>query len=115
MTAVMRNVRVPVSLDAELEENQPKLNIRDRYLFFISLGLRLFLHRTYLKKHPEIIEKIVNQEKENLVKMNVVVMTNEFFKKIDNHELDSLKYLIESEKEDRIKKEVEQYICTNSL
>ncbi len=113
MTDVTRNFRIPVSLDAEIEEQQPKLNITERYIFFVSLGLKLFIHRHFFERNPKLIEKIISQQKEYLVKMKICVMTDEFFKNMDDKWLDSVKFLIESEQESRTGKERNRNLSEN--
>ena len=108
MSDVTRSIRIPVSLDAEIEEHKGKLNISNRYKFFLTLGLKLFTHKTLFERKPELIEDMINKHQEILKDMEVSIQTEQFFKDLTMERLDSIQYLIRIERERREKQEQEE-------
>ena len=105
---ITRSLRIPPEIDEEVNEHQPNLSLTDAYLFFIHLGLKLYTHKTAFERNPKLIEEIVNKQKENLYKMKVSIQTEQFFKDMNNYQLDSNKHLMEMEQDQRKRKEEER-------
>ena len=108
MSDVTRSLRIPIKLDAEIEEHKPKMNITNRYVFFLTLGLKLYTHKTLLERNPEVMEIIVNHHVNTLHDMKVSLSTGIFFKDMSNRDIDSIKYLVEIEQNSRRKEEERQ-------
>jgi len=108
MSDVTRSLRIPIKLDAEIEEHKPKMNITNRYVFFLTLGLKLYTHKTLLERNPEVMEIIVNHHVNTLHDMKVSAATGNFFKDMSNRDIDSIKYLVEIEQNSRRKEEERQ-------
>ena len=102
--------RIPLVLDEELQQLQPKLNKTRRYLFFIQLGLKLFKHKTMFERNPELIQKIVNEQTELIYKATISSDIEEFFKDMPDYKLDSMKMMIQFEQELREKKMRRNYL-----
>jgi hypothetical protein len=108
MSDVTRSLRIPIKLDAEIEEHKPKMNITNRYVFFLTLGLKLYTHKTLLERNPEVTKIIVNHHVNTLHEMKVSAATGIFFKDMSIDKLDSIKYLVEIEQNSRRKEEERQ-------
>ena len=101
MSDVMRNMRIPVSMDAEIEQHKPQMKITHRYIFFLSLGLKVYNYKTSSEKNPKLLEAIVNQHKETVHQMEVGIQTERFFKDFTDSRLSNILYLINIESERR--------------
>ena len=101
MSDVMRNMRIPVSIDAEIEQHKPQMKITHRYIFFLSLGLEVYNYKTSFEKNPKLFEEIVNRHKETVHQMEVGIQTERFFKDFTDSRLSNILYLIRMESERR--------------
>jgi hypothetical protein len=107
MKTVSRNFNIPIDLDVEIEEHKPKMKITHRYIFFLTLGIKLFTHKTLFERNSKLIENIVNKCEETLHDMELGIQTGRFFKDITTQRLDHIQYMIRMESERR-KKQLSQ-------
>ena len=97
-----------LELDKEIIEFNRNLDFSKNYRFFLELGLKVHKHKTQFEKTPGLIQRIVNEQLELLYKAKFAPDLEEYFKGQDDHLLDSIKMMIDYEKDRRRKIEEDE-------